>query len=105
MIFDFEWNSGDWVYEVDIPGPYILQWSRQTGRDRIRHARERPIPVATGLLFAAAPYAVGAGLVAFAPHPAAKVAGASMMVPTGVGEVFWFTVGYGVGTQVESFFD
>ena len=85
----------------DLPGPYTLDWSVRTARSRIEHAADHPIPVATGLAFAVAPYVVGAALVAWAPHPGLKMAGASMLVPTGAGEIFWFTVGYGVGTQIE----
>jgi len=89
------------IFRFDIPGPMTLEWSTRTAGKRSRHAAEHPIPVITGLAFAAAPYFVGAALVAWAPHPAAKAAGVSMLVPTGVGEAFWFSVGYGVGTQIE----
>jgi len=88
-------------FTFDIPGPMTLEWSSQTAVDRLEHTAENPIPVLTGVAFAAAPYVVGAVLVAWAPHPVIKAAGVSMMVPTGVGEAFWFSVGYGVGTQIE----
>jgi hypothetical protein len=99
-LFDFE---GDGI-RFDLPGPYSIEWSRSTARNRLQRRREiarEVIPVATGIAFAAAPFVIGSALVAFAPHPGLKMAGASMMIPTGVGEVFWFGVGYGVGTQIE----
>ena len=91
-------------FELDIPGPYKLEWSPETARDRIQRRREisrEAIPVVTGIAAAAAPYVVGATIVAFAP-PWWKPVGVSMMVPTGAGEVFWFGVGYYAGTQIES---
>lgn len=89
---------------VDIPGPYILEWHLKHARDRLvkrRKIAREVVPVATGVTFAAAPYVVGATIVAFAP-PWWKPLGVSMMVPTGVGEAFWFTVGYGVGKKIQS---
>ena len=98
-LFEFE----DDGFRVDLPGPYTLEWSPSTARNRVQRRREiarEVIPVATGIAFAAAPFVIGSAIVAFGP-PWMKVAGLSMMVPTGVGEVFWFGVGYGVGTQIE----
>jgi len=96
----------EWVgdgFRIDIPGSYVLEWRLKHARDRIRHRREvgrEVIPVATGVTFAVAPYIAGAAIVAFAP-PWMKPLGVSMMVPTGVGEIFWFGVGYGVGKQFQ----
>ena len=64
---------------------------------------EPSIPLLFGITAAAAPFVAGAAIVAFAP-PWLKPVGASMLVPTGVGEAFWFGVGYGVGQQVEDWF-
>ena len=88
-------------FEYDLPGPYKLEWSTRTAGERIIHMREHPIPVLTGITFAAAPYVLGSAMIAFGPHPAIKAAGVSMVIPTGVGEAFWFTVGYGFGMQIE----
>lgn len=91
-------------FEFDMPGPYTISWRLSHARDRLQRARgierEEVIPVTTGVLFAAAPYVVGAATVAFAP-PWMKPLGVSMMVPTGVGEAFWFGVGYGFGKQFQ----
>jgi len=89
------------TFEWDIPGPYTIQWSPRTAAERFIHTREHPIPAVTGLVFAAAPFVIGSALIAFGPHPAIKAAGYSMIVPTGVGELFWFSVGYGVGMEIE----
>ncbi len=97
----------EWVgdgFRWDIPGPYVLEWRVRHARDRIRRRREiarQVIPVGTGVAFAAAPFVAGAAIVAFAP-PWMKPLGVSMMVPTGVGEAFWFTVGYGVGMKIQA---
>ena len=87
--------------QFDLPGAYTLEWSLGTVRERGHRVKEDPIPVLTGLAFAAAPYVVGAVGVAYAPLPLKPVF-ASMMIPTGVGEVFWFGVGYKVGEEIES---
>jgi len=102
--FDRFHRVGPGVLELDLPGPYRLQWGRSIAAERVGHFIDHPIPVTTGLLFAVAPYAVGAAGVAYAPLPFKPVF-ASMLVPTGVGEVFWFGVGYGVGTEIEEFLE
>ncbi len=87
----------------DLPGPYSIEWSPKTVRDRVHRKREvtrQAVPVAAGIAAAAAPYVVGATIVAFAP-PWWKPIGVSMMVPTGVGEAAWFAAGYHVGSLVE----
>ena len=77
-----------------------MEWSTDTVRTRAQHFESHPLPITMGLSFAAAPYVIGGLGVAFAPPPF-KPLFASMMVPTGVGELFWFGVGYGFGEQLE----
>ncbi len=86
-------------FVIDIPGPYMLEFSTDTAKDRFRTAKENPIPVATGLIFAGAPYAVGAAITLFAPPPL-KPIGASMLIP-GPTDPILFALGYSVGQQIE----
>ncbi len=86
-------------FVLDIPGPYMLEFSSSTARDRFRTAKENPIPVATGLIFAGIPYAVGAGIAIFAPPPL-KPIGVSMLVP-GPTDPVLFALGYSVGQEFE----
>tara|TARA_Y100001968_G_C19275965_1_gene676740 strand:+ start:131 stop:496 length:366 start_codon:yes stop_codon:yes gene_type:complete len=82
--------------QIDIPGPYIIEWSKRVKAERIRKA----VPVLAGVAAAAAPYAVGAAIVAYAPPPY-KPIGVSMMIPTGAGEAFWFAVGYTAADRLQ----
>ncbi len=86
-------------FVVDIPGPYMLEFSSDTAKDRFRTAYENPIPVATGLVFAGIPYAVGAAISVFAPPPL-KPIGVSMLVP-GPTDPILFALGYSVGQNLE----
>ena len=93
----------DGGFRFDLPGPYTFEWTVGTAKKRGRHAREHPIPVMTGLAFAAVPYAVGAGIVIFAP-PWWKPVGASMLVP-GPSDPILFALGYSVGLTIEDRFE
>ncbi len=93
----------DLRFEFDIPGPYTLEWSWETAEERVTHVKEHPIPVATGVAFAAAPYVFGAGIVAFAPPPF-KVIGAAMLVPNPFADAAYFALGYSVGVRIEEMF-
>ena len=83
----------------DMPGPYTLEWSSKRGRRRIDQAGRNPIPIATGLAFAGAPYAIGAAIVYFGPAPM-KPLGASMLVP-GPTDPILFAMGYRVGDDID----
>ena len=89
----------DWKVTLDIPGPYKLEWSSQTARERGRKTLQNPIPVATGLAFAGAPYVAGAAIVYFGPAPL-KPVGASMLVP-GPSDPILFAMGYQAGKEIE----
>lgn len=86
----------------DIPGPYKLEWSKQTARDRISRRRDiarQAVPVGTGIAFVATPYLVGAAIVAFAPPPF-KPLGVAMLVPSPMDAVY-FGIGYSVGQEIQ----
>ncbi len=89
----------DFSFQFDFFGR-TYEWSTDTARERHQTFKEDPLPVAMGLVFASAPFVVGAVGVAYAPPPYKPVF-ATMMVPTGIGEMFWFGVGYGFGKQLQ----
>lgn len=87
----------------DIPGPYKLEWSRETARDRISRRRQissQVIPVATAVAFVATPYLVGATIVAIAPPPF-KPIGVAMLVPNPLADAIYFGIGYSVGQDIQ----
>ncbi len=94
-------------FRFDLPGPMTLEWTLGTARERttrgilLRHPE--PIPLMTGLAFAAAPYVAGAAIVVFAP-PWYKPVGLSMMVP-GPSDPLLFAAGFAVGQEIETIFD
>jgi hypothetical protein len=94
-------------FRFDLPGPYTLEWTLGTARERITRGillrHPEPIPLLTGLAFAATPYVVGAAIVAFAP-PWYKPIGLSMMVP-GPSDPLLFAAGFAVGQEIETIFD
>lgn len=98
---DLRWEGDG--FSIDVPGPYRLEWRVKHARDRVRHVKEHPIPVVTGVAFVAAPYVVGASFVAFGPPPL-KAVGVAMLVPNPIADVAYFAAGYAVGESIEDMF-
>ena len=90
-------------FVFDIPGPYSFEWSWDIAEERVTHVKEHPIPFLTGVAFVATPYAIGAGIAAFAPPPL-KPIGLLMMVPNPIADPLYFSVGYSVGLKIEDMF-
>ncbi len=89
----------DFSFQFDAFGK-TYEWSTHTVRGRHQRLKDDPLPVAMGLAFATTPFVVGAVGVRYAPV-SMKPAFASMLVPTGAGELFWFGVGYEFGKRLE----
>ena len=105
------WQNDPWYQEASFEehieysiGPLVWRPSQGQLGPRLDPAiGDAPIPYAFGTAFVVTPYIVGGALVVFAPHPALKVAGAAMLVPSPMDAVY-FQIGYEFGEEVEEWF-
>lgn len=105
------WANDPWYQEASFEehieyslGPLVWRPSQgQLGPRLDPSISEDPVPYAFAAMFVATPYIVGGALVLFAPHPGLKLLGASMLVPSPMDAVY-FSAGYEVGEEVESWF-